>query len=121
MTTPVAFTPLQAWQEARGAQFADYGTWRLASFYSSVAEEQVAARSVLALADLSALGKINLQGKGVKDFLRSWLWETKPGRIFPLQEGKLGWACVLSEDHYLLLSAHPGSVNTMDDMCQKLP
>ncbi len=120
MTIPVANTPLQAWQKAHGAQFADYGTWRLAPVYSSVTEELAAARTGLALADL-ALSKISLQGKGVKDLMRSWLGETKPGRVFPLEEGKSGWICVLSEDHCLLLSADPGSPNIIKDMGKMLP
>jgi len=121
MTNPIAYSPLYAWQKAHGARFADYGPWHLASVYSSVDKEQTAARTGLALADLSAVGKIRFQGRAVKDLLHSWFADTRPGCVFPVEEGKFGWACILSEDQCLLLSAQPARTKPMSEIAQKLP
>ena len=121
MKSPIAYSPLFAWQKARGAKFTDYGPWRLASVYSRVDEEETAARSSLALADLSALGKVRLHGKGVQDLLRWWFADTKPGRVFPVEQGKFGWVCILSEDQCLLLATQPARARPMNEIAQKLP
>jgi glycine cleavage system aminomethyltransferase T len=118
MTTAIAYSPLQAWQNAQGASFADYGPWRLASVYSSVATEQTVARNGLALADLSAMGKISLEGHGVDDLVRSWSGEARPGQIVPLANDT--WACVSSKDRCLLLSAQPAGVTHMHDVGGRL-
>jgi glycine cleavage system aminomethyltransferase T len=118
MTTAIAYSPLQAWHKAHGATFADYGPWRLASVYSSVAGEQTAARNGLALADLSAMGKIHLEGNGIDDLLRACSDEAKPAQIIPLNNDT--WACVLSKDRCLLLSTRPAGTAHMEDMGKKL-
>jgi glycine cleavage system aminomethyltransferase T len=119
MTTAIAYSPLQTWQKAQGASFADYGPWRLASVYSSVAAEQTAARNGLALADLSAMGKISVEGNGVDDLVRSWSGKARPGQIV-LFENDI-WACVLSKDRCLLLSTQPAGTNHMEEVGKKFP
>ena len=119
MTTAVAYSPLHAWQKAQGASFSDYGPWRLASVYSSVAAEQTAARNGLALADLSAMGKISLEGNGVDDLVRSWSGEARPGQVVLLAND--AHACLLSRDRCLLLSTRPAGASHMEDVAQKLP
>jgi glycine cleavage system aminomethyltransferase T len=113
MTNPIAYSPLHAWQKAQAAQFADYGPWRLASVYSSVEAEQAAAHAGLALADLSALGKIRLQRKGIRDLLQS---ESKPGQVFCLDGGRNGWVLIFSDNESLLLSAQPAGPNHIEEI-----
>jgi glycine cleavage system aminomethyltransferase T len=118
MTTAIAYSPLHAWQKAQGASFADYGSWRLASVYSSVAAEQAAARNGLALADLSAMGKISLEGHGVDDLVRSWSGEARSGQVVKLENDT--HACVLSKDRCLLLSTRPAGASHMEDVGKQL-
>jgi glycine cleavage system aminomethyltransferase T len=119
MTTAIAYSPLHAWHQAHAATFADYGPWRLASVYSDVAEEQAAVHSGLALADLSALGKIRLEGNGLNELLHSWFGDIKPGSIVPLEGGRWGWTYVLSENQCLWLSSQPADPQTIDEISRR--
>jgi aminomethyltransferase len=107
MTPPIAYSPLTAWQRAQGARFADYGNWRLVSVFSGVEQEQTAARTGLALADISSLAKVSLQGKGVGSLIEQWFGKLRPGHAGLIGEGKSAWACVLKKDHCFLHALFP--------------
>jgi sarcosine oxidase, subunit alpha len=74
---PVRRTPMHAWHEAHGAVFEDVGQWKRPWYYprpgESMAEavdrEVAAARSKVVILDASTLGKIDLQGRDVAEFL----------------------------------------------------
>ncbi len=74
---PVRRTPMHAWHEAHGAVFEDVGQWKRPWYYpkpgESMAEavdrEVAAARSGVVILDASTLGKIDLQGRDVAEFL----------------------------------------------------
>ncbi|MGH6917626.1 MAG: glycine cleavage T C-terminal barrel domain-containing protein, partial [Geminicoccaceae bacterium] len=74
---PVRRTPMQAWHEAHGAVFENVGQWQRPWYYprpgESMAEavdrEVLAARSKVVILDASTLGKIDLQGRNVAEFL----------------------------------------------------
>jgi sarcosine oxidase subunit alpha len=74
---PVRRTSMHAWHEAHGAVFEDVGQWKRPWYYprpgESMAEavdrEVAAARSKVVILDASTLGKIDLQGRDVAEFL----------------------------------------------------
>jgi sarcosine oxidase, subunit alpha len=74
---PVRRTPMHAWHEAHGAVFEDVGQWKRPWYYlrrgESMAEavdrEVAAARKSVVILDASTLGKIDLQGRDVAEFL----------------------------------------------------
>jgi glycine cleavage system aminomethyltransferase T len=107
MTTsfsPIACTPLQAWHLTHGARLIEHNGWRIPSVFSNVSAETAAARDGLALADLSALGKISLRGQEVPPLARSLFGDHALRRVIRLKD-HLGWACCLTPFHCLLLSA----------------
>ena len=74
---PVRRTPMHVWHEANGAVFEDVGQWKRPFFYprgdedkdAAVARECHAARTALGVLDATTLGKIDLQGPDVSEFL----------------------------------------------------
>jgi sarcosine oxidase subunit alpha len=74
---PVRRTPMHAWHEAQGAVFEDVGQWKRPWYYPRTGEtmaeavdrEVRAARSGVVILDASTLGKIDLQGRDVAEFL----------------------------------------------------
>jgi heterotetrameric sarcosine oxidase gamma subunit len=105
--TRTARTPLQHWHTAQGARFAESDGWQLPQVYSSVEAETAAARTGLALADLSAFAKISLQGRGVAALTRALIGDgpaTRPLGVAALTADGPALACRLTEDHLLLLT-----------------
>jgi sarcosine oxidase subunit alpha len=74
---PVRRTPMHAWHAAHGAVFEDVGQWKRPWYYpgpgdnmAEVVDREVeAARSKVVILDASTLGKIDLQGRDVAEFL----------------------------------------------------
>ncbi len=74
---PVRKTAMHAWHEAHGAVFEDVGQWKRARFYPAPGEDMAAAverevgatRASLGMLDASTLGKIDLRGRDVPEFL----------------------------------------------------
>ncbi|MDH3661505.1 MAG: sarcosine oxidase subunit alpha [Alphaproteobacteria bacterium] len=74
---PVRKTPMHVWHEANGAVFEDVGQWKRPRFYpepgedmaSAVDREVRATRTSIGMLDASTLGKIDLQGPDVAEFL----------------------------------------------------
>ncbi len=69
---PARVTPMHDWHVARGATFENVGQWKRAWYYphdgenmaAAVARECRAARTAVAMMDVSTLGKIDVQGPG---------------------------------------------------------
>jgi glycine cleavage system aminomethyltransferase T len=99
---PVARTPLYAWHAARGAIFTEQNGWLIPSAYAAVGEKATAT-SELAVADISAVHKISLRGRGVVTALRKTFEDRYRGGVLALP-GKLGWLCGLTDTHCLLLA-----------------
>jgi heterotetrameric sarcosine oxidase gamma subunit len=98
--------PLHHWHAARGARFRENDGWQFPAYYSEVESEVAAARTVLALVDVSAFAKISLLGRGVPDMVQTLLGHspaTKPRGVARLTTGGPCWACRLTLDHLLLL------------------
>jgi len=74
---PVRLTPMHAWHEAHGAEFENVGQWKRPWFYrrgqetmqQAVDRECLAARRAVGVLDASTLGKIELSGADVPEFL----------------------------------------------------
>ena len=74
---PERHTPIHAWHVARGAEWEDVGRWKRPRYYprpgetmqQAVNRECLAARDGVAIVDASTLGKIDLQGADVAEFL----------------------------------------------------
>ncbi len=77
LSDPVRITPMHAWHVQVGAAFEDVGQWKRPWFYprpredmhATVRREAKAARTSLAIQDISTLGKIELRGPDTGEFL----------------------------------------------------
>ncbi len=77
LADPLRKSPLHAWHESVGARFEDAGQWRRARYYpqpgermpEAVARECRAVRSGVGILDYSTLGKIEVVGPDVAEFL----------------------------------------------------
>jgi len=53
-----------------GARFTEFAGWELALYYTSIIQESMAVRMAAGLFDISHLGKIEIRGSGVTQFLQ---------------------------------------------------
>jgi aminomethyltransferase len=63
-------TPLNAIHRAAGARMVDFGGWDMPVNYGSQIEEHHAVRRSAGVFDVSHMRSVDLEGKGVRDFLR---------------------------------------------------
>ena len=95
-------TPMHSWHENHNALFEDVGQWKRAwyypqsneNMYSAVNREVKATRDSLGILDASTLGKIDIKGRDVKEFLNliytnAWL---------KLEIGKCRYGIMLGDD-----------------------
>ena len=95
-------TPMHEWHKQNGAKFEDVGQWKRAwyypkekeSFSSALNREVKATRDSLGILDASTLGKIDIQGRDVSEFLN---------RIYTnawskLEIGKCRYGVMLGDD-----------------------
>jgi len=68
---PTARTPLAHWHAQHGARFDEIHSWQLPVAYSSEDQEVKAARTGLALADISFVAKMMARGSGVGELVES--------------------------------------------------
>jgi sarcosine oxidase subunit alpha len=74
---PIRRTPMHEWHEARNAPFLPNGLWLRAqcyprseeSIHNAIAREALAVRQGVGMVDVSTLGKIDIQGRDVVEFL----------------------------------------------------
>jgi glycine cleavage system aminomethyltransferase T len=107
-TTPEARTPLHNWHSGRGARFRSSDGWQIPAAYQAAEAEVAAARSGVALADLSAFAKTSLLGRGVPALTRELLGESvasQPQGVAKLAANASVLACRLTVDHLLLLAS----------------
>lgn len=99
---PTRYTAMHAWHEAQGARFVNAGLWKRPHSYPRAGESEDAAalrearnvRSAVGIVDVSTLGKIELQGRDVAEFLnRIYVnrWDT-------LAVGRCRYGVMLRED-----------------------
>ena len=91
-------TPLHDWHVQRGATMMDAGAWKRPQQYSNVEDEYAAVRERAGLIDVSTLGKIELRGKDVVQFLEF----IYPNRFANLAVGRVRYG-VICDDAGILL------------------
>jgi sarcosine oxidase subunit alpha len=109
LALPSARTPLHDWHAAHGARFLDRDGWQLPIAFAGESQEVAAARSGLALADLSAFAKVSLLGQGVEEVARSlgMVPADRPltaARLTGLDARFAVLGCRLTVEHLLLLA-----------------
>jgi glycine cleavage system aminomethyltransferase T len=107
-TAPLSRTPLHHWHAAHGARFLERDGWQVPAAYAGVEQELAAARTGLALADVSAFAKVSLLGPGVAEaahHLAGIGHAARPRATAPLHRGGPGLACRLTAEHLLLLAS----------------
>jgi sarcosine oxidase subunit alpha len=129
---PVRRTPMHAWHEAHGAVFEDVGQWKRPWYYPKAGEsmadavdrEVAAARSRVVILDASTLGKIDLQGRDVAEFLNriytnAWsklaIGRSRYGLMLG-EDGMVfddGVTTRLGERHYLMSTTSGGAARVL--------
>ncbi|WP_421695876.1 sarcosine oxidase subunit alpha family protein [Aestuariivirga sp.] len=103
---PVRRSPLHDWHEKNGATFIDAGVWKRAWYYawagstpeSAYVEEMELVRKGVGLADVSTLGKIDIQGPDAAEFLN----RVYVNGFAKLPVGKVRYGVMLNDDGIVL-------------------
>ena len=129
---PRRYTAMHAAHVAHGAEFEPVGQWMRAWFFpkpgedmhAAVARECLAARRGVAMMDASTLGKIDIRGKDVRDFLNrvyanAWA-QLAPGKCrygLMLDENGMvmddGVTSCIADDHFLMTTTTGGAARIM--------
>ena len=88
-------TPLNALHRAAGAKTVDFGGWDMPVNYGSQIEEHNAVRRDAGLFDVSHMLAVDLEGRGVREFLRGALANDVAKLKTP---GKALYSCMLNEE-----------------------
>ena len=91
-------TPMHDWHLRAGARMMDAGNWKRPQFYTSPEEEYAAVRQRAGLIDSSTLGKIELRGRDVVQFLEF----IYPNRFANLKVGRVRYGVICDEAGILL-------------------
>ena len=99
---PVRRSPLHDWHEKNGATFIDAGLWKRAWFYAwagatpetAYVKEMELVRKGVGLADVSTLGKIDIQGPDAAEFLN----RVYVNGFAKLPVGKVRYGVMLNDD-----------------------
>ena len=129
---PTRFTAMHACHVARGAEFETVGQWLRPWYFpksgedmhASVQRECLAARRGVAIMDASTLGKIDICGKDVREFLNriyanAWT-QLAPGKCrygLMLDENGMvmddGVTACIADDHFLMTTTTGGAARVM--------
>jgi len=123
MTTnpPSARTPLAHWHAQHGGRFDELNSWQVPVAFSSEDAETNAARTGLAIADISFVAKTMLRGPAVSEFATTLTGSSQTntsGRAIPLRADPSVLICHLQADQVLLL-AGPSSKIRLDQLLSK--
>ncbi|HET6503187.1 MAG TPA: 2Fe-2S iron-sulfur cluster-binding protein [Amycolatopsis sp.] len=130
---PVRVTPLHSWHVAAGAEFEDVGQWQRPRCYprhgedseAAVLRECRAARTGVAVQDVSTLGKIEVVGRDAGEFINRVY--TNGFAKLSVGSARYGMMCGadgmvfddgvvlrLAEDRYYLTTTTGGAANVLD-------
>ncbi|RRO18335.1 FAD-dependent oxidoreductase [Saccharopolyspora rhizosphaerae] len=130
---PIRTTPMHSWHVAHGAVFEDVGQWRRPRYYprdgedmaAAVRRECLAARTGVAVQDVSTLGRVEVVGPDAPEFLNRVY--TGGFAKLPVGKGRYGIMCTadgvvlddgvalrLAPDRYLLSTTTGGAENVLD-------
>ena len=101
-------TAMHDWHLRHGAMMMDAGNWKRPQVYSTPEEEYDAVRNRAGLIDVSTLGKIELRGRDVVQFLEF----IYPNRFANLQVGRVRYG-VICDDAGILLD--DGTIARLED------
>ena len=87
-------TPLNALHREAQARMVDFGGWDMPVHYGSQIEEHHAVRKDAGMFDVSHMRVVDLEGQGVRDFLRAVLANDVAKLTLP---GKALYGCMLNE------------------------
>jgi heterotetrameric sarcosine oxidase gamma subunit len=107
MTPPLKLSALNATAERLGARWQELAGWRCAQAYGDAGAEAAAARAGAGLADVSALGKIQIEGRQASTVLSAALGAA-PGAVGGHARVAAGDLYGLRPDMYFLRTA-PGA------------
>lgn len=132
---PIRYTAMHDWHVERGARFVNTGLWKRPHSYPRAGEspddaanrEALNVRNRVGVVDVSTLGKIELQGKDVADFLnRVYInrWDTLAvGRcrygVMLRDDGMVlddGTTSRLASTHYLMTTTTVNAVKVMQHL-----
>jgi len=125
-------TPMHEWHEKNHAKFENVGQWKRAWYYpinnetmeEAVQRESKAARESAGILDASTLGKIDIQGRDVSEFLNrvytnAWskiaIGKCRYGLMLN-EDGMVyddGVTTRLDENHYIMTTTTGGAANVM--------
>lgn len=91
---PIKRTAMHFWHEENGAQFLNAGQWKRPHNYGDPNTEALNVRSGLGLIDVSTLGKIELSGPDILDFIHFMF----PGKFAKLAVGRVRYSTMIKED-----------------------
>lgn len=130
---PVRTTPMHSWHVAAGAVFEDVGQWKRARYYprdgedmdAAVQRECLAARTGVAMQDVSTLGRIDVVGPDAPEFLNRVY--TNGFAKLAVGKARYGVMCTtdgmvfddgvtmrLAEDRYLMSTTTGGAAGVLD-------
>ena len=103
---PTRFTPTHNWAREQGAVFLEVGQWLRAQYFprrgedwlAAASREAIAVRNAVGFCDVGTLGKIDIQGADVAEFLD----HVFANRIASLPVGRLRYGLLLREDGFVL-------------------
>jgi len=103
---PIRRSPLHEWHEANGAEFMPSGLWTRPKFFRRHGDDAIiagtyearAVRNAVGITDVSTLGKIELRGRDVAEFLE----RVYTNRWLKLPVGKVRYGVMLRDDGYVL-------------------
>ncbi len=130
---PVRYTAIQSWHEQQGAKFENVGQWKRPWYYprpgesmqDSLNRECLAVRQQVGILDASTLGKIDIQGPDVREFLNriytnAWL-------KLPVGQCRYGLMCgedgmviddgvtaALGDNHFLMHTTTGGAAQILE-------
>ncbi|MDA3646808.1 2Fe-2S iron-sulfur cluster-binding protein [Saccharopolyspora indica] len=130
---PVRTTPMHSWHVAHGAEFEDVGQWKRPRYYpgqgedmaAAVHRECLAARTGVAMQDVSTLGRIEVVGPDAPEFLN----RVYTNAFAKLQVGKARYGVMcradgmvfddgvsmrLAEDRYLMSTTTGGAAAVLE-------
>ncbi|KAA5831308.1 2Fe-2S iron-sulfur cluster-binding protein [Saccharopolyspora hirsuta] len=130
---PVRTTPMHSWHVAHGAVFEDVGQWKRPRYYprpgedmaAAVHRECLAARTGVAMQDVSTLGRIEVVGPDAPEFLNRIY--TNAFAKLPVGKARYGVMCTadgmvfddgvsmrLAEDRYLMSTTTGGAAKVLE-------
>src|SRR5262249_27064903 len=104
---PLARTPLHHWHERNGARLGEWDGWQVAEAYTGAEKETAAAKTGLAIADISAFAKLNFLGTGIPAMTRLLTGESRacqPLGVAASTADPSVLACRLKEDQLLVMA-----------------